>query len=74
LVDKRDCVMSRLAKRSIETRPTFVPMHRLPMYRSNKPFPNSDLVGDTGISLPTHASMTQEDAAEVAEALREALR
>jgi perosamine synthetase len=66
LVPKRDWLMDQLAKRGVETRPTFVPLNRLPMFRSHESFPNSDLVGDHGISLPTHADMTPDDAAVVA--------
>lgn len=66
LVPRRDWLMDQLAKRGVETRPTFVPLNRLPMYASNEAFPNSDLVGNCGISLPTHADMTPDDAAKVA--------
>jgi perosamine synthetase len=38
----------------IETRPTFVPLHQMPMYRGlDQHFPHACVIGDRGISLPT---------------------
>jgi perosamine synthetase len=71
-IDRED-VMRQLAGRGIETRPTFVPLHRLPPYASAESFPVSDLAGDQGLSLPTHADMTPEDAAFIANEVREVL-
>lgn len=57
----RDNLMVRLAERGIETRPTFVPLHRMPMYLGDDDsFPESCRIGDGGISLPTWPGLTTE--------------
>jgi perosamine synthetase len=56
----RDGMMARLADRGIETRPGFVPMHLLPMYR-REGFPVATRLADSIISLPTYPALTDED-------------
>lgn len=70
----RDEVMRRLTAKGIETRPTFVPLHRLPMYRESKSYPNAEYLGDYGLSLPTHAGLTDEQVAYIVRCVNEALR
>lgn len=66
----RDGLMSRLAERGIETRPGFVPLHRMPMYsRPDREFPDASRIGDQSISLPTFPDMKDEDAHEVCDAV-----
>jgi len=70
--EQRDRVMIELAARGIETRPVFYPLHQLPPYRSlgqDKDFPVSTRLAHGGISLPTHAEMSRQDAECVARAL-----
>lgn len=51
-----------LAKKGIETRSVFVPMHRLPMYaRPEGQFPSSSELADYGVSLPTYPELTNDD-------------
>lgn len=58
----RDELMVALATDGIETRPTFVPLHRMPMYLGHDDeFPVSSDIGDRGMSLPTHANLTLTD-------------
>lgn len=58
--ETRGRVRSRLAALDIETRPVFVPLHRQPMYRHEGGFPVSDRLWQTGIVLPTHGGMNEE--------------
>jgi perosamine synthetase len=64
-----------LLDRGIDTRPVFVPMHRLPMYSNGgkQTYPVADSIADRGISLPTHAEMTRDDAAFISDQLRSVL-
>jgi perosamine synthetase len=63
-----------LALRGVEVRPTFVPMHRLPMYaRPDGQFPMSCQIGDQGISLPTYPSLTDGDVDQIVAMLIEVL-
>jgi perosamine synthetase len=55
-------VMRRMLERGVETRPVFVPMHRLPMYQArDEDFPVACYVADHGISLPTHSQLVDRD-------------
>lgn len=73
MIADRDGVIRRMAKEGIETRPTFVPLHRLPMYRSTQSFPVAERVGDYGLCLPTHANLTEEHLVSVRRALDRSL-
>lgn len=66
----RDAMAARLAEVGIETRPAFVPLHRLPMYaRPDEEFRMASLVGDTGLSLPTYADLPLEAVAEICDVI-----
>jgi perosamine synthetase len=69
-------VMQHLDDAGIETRPAFIPMHRMPMYTSSGDYPVADDVALRGINLPTHGGLTPEDVervcATVVEAFEEA--
>ena len=74
----RDGVMAGLARRGVETRPVFYPMHVLPPYREaareDGDFPVADRIARRGLSLPTGAGLTRDDVAYVCDALRDCLR
>jgi len=62
----RDDVIARLdAEFDIETRPAFPSVASMPPYRTLDPLPVTTDVAARGISLPTHAEMTIEDAQRV---------
>ena len=66
---RRDHVMRRLAdEHGIETRPFFVPMHRLPMYAGSHPCPTADFLSTHGINLPTYTGLADRDIDEIADA------
>lgn len=61
-----------LLARGVETRPVFVPMHRLPMFeRPDGQFPEACRVSDAGISLPTYPGLTDDDVAFISAAVLE---
>jgi perosamine synthetase len=67
----RDEAMSRLGAAGIETRPVFYPMHQLPPYREQDGrYPVAEKIAASGISLPVHGCMTEEDVAYIASHLR----
>lgn len=51
-------VRQYLQKKSIETRPFFVPLHKLPMYQSNDHFPIAERISSEGLSLPTFVGLS----------------
>ncbi len=66
---RRDAAMGALRRAGIDSRPLFVPMSRLPMYR-RRPLPVSDRLAACGISLPTHTQMRRSDVQAIAGAFR----
>jgi perosamine synthetase len=67
----RDDLILRLEADGIESRPVFYPMHVMPPYRSTRGvFPVAERLGARGISLPTHAQLTENDIALVADRVR----
>jgi len=69
----RDAVMRELDAAGIETRPMFYPMHVLPPYRHDGPYPRADYCSARGINLPTHGRLTEQDLDRVAAALEAAV-
>jgi len=66
LVDNREGLMKYLEIADIETRPTFVPLHHMPMYHGHdSAFPEATRIGARGISLPTFAGMKPSQVSEV---------
>jgi len=60
-----------LEKYGIQTRPFYIPMHRLPVYRREQPFPEAEFLGEHGIVLPTYSSLSDADVDEISRALSE---
>lgn len=57
-------IEQELLEVGIETRPIFIPMHRLDMYRMHdRGFPVSTIVAERGISFPTYPELTSNDIA-----------
>lgn len=72
----RDAVMLRMEERGIESRPTFYPVHTMPMHSawptSGNRFPVSDELGRRGINLPSWPGLTDDQVREVCSVLVEA--
>jgi perosamine synthetase len=64
---EREMFVSRLKAEGIETRPVFIPLPDLPMYRTERTFPNASDIAKRGLSLPTWVGMTKDDVAYVVE-------
>lgn len=65
---------SHLASHGIETRPVFVPLHRLPMWRNqgtDYDFPVASRMADRGLSLPTYAELSPQLVDEVCDLVTE---
>jgi perosamine synthetase len=56
-----------LGSHGIETRPFFVPMHRLPMYDYGQHLSHSEFLGDRGLSLPTYSGLPDDAVDEISE-------
>lgn len=70
----RDAVIRALEVRGIETRPFFVPLHRLPPYASAESRPIAEEIARKGINLPSGPTMTDSEIARVYTALIDLVR
>lgn len=58
----RDQVMVEMESNNIEMRPIFYPMHIMPpYYDDSQSYPVAEEIASRGISLPSHAMLTEED-------------
>lgn len=72
----RDEIIDKLARAGIETRPAFPPLHVMPPYRDfavTDRLPVAEALGSTGVSLPSSATLTENQAELVADRLRSVL-
>lgn len=74
----RDDVMARLARRGIETRAYFEPIHRQPYIQAAfgdriGPLPITEMLGRTMMALPFGSAIRKDEVDRVCEALREEL-
>lgn len=62
----RAYMMYQLATKGIETRPTFVPLHRMPMFAGeDADYPNACQFGDRGLCLPTYPDLKLSEVEEI---------
>lgn len=72
---RRDYVMQLLAEQyGIETRPFFVPMHHLPMYKTHSSFPVTEFLSAHGLNFPTYTGLTDQEIDEICVAVTEIVR
>ena len=69
----RDSLISQLKESGIETRPFFVPLHKLPMYRANESFPVSENLSDRGLNLPSSAKLTENEIEYICREIKKSL-
>jgi perosamine synthetase len=73
--ERRAEIMNRLAsEHGIETRPFFVPMHRLPMYSSAHPLPRAEFLSAHGMNFPTYTGLGDNEIDEICDAIEHVLR
>jgi perosamine synthetase len=72
----RDELITELAKRGIETRPFFIPMHKQPVFKEmgliSGDFPVADELCGKGICLPSSSSLQENQINYVCDAIKEA--
>jgi perosamine synthetase len=70
----RDELMAILATEGVETRPFFIPIHRLPPYvdspGSRRDLPHTDRIGGMGMNLPTSNFLPDVEIAWIADVIR----
>lgn len=72
---ERDQVMQEMEARNVEMRPVFYPMHIMPPYLGSPGhFPVAERLGARGISLPSHALLTEQDVKYVCDNLLDIIK
>jgi perosamine synthetase len=66
----REAVIAGLRARGVDSRPFFVPLHELPPYHLDTPFPVATSLGARGINLPSGTGLILEEINTVCGALR----
>jgi perosamine synthetase len=66
----REAVRAGLRERGVDSRPFFVPLHELPPYRQDAPFPVTTALAAKGINLPSGTGLRPEEITQVCDALR----
>lgn len=68
----RDKLRSHLSEKGIETRPTFNPVHTMPMYcQRYQKHPVAESVGWRGINLPSYPDLSENDVDNICSLIRE---
>lgn len=71
----RDELMAALAEQGIDTRPFFIPLHKLPPFRESAQLrktelPVTDRISAAGINLPTYGGMSDADVTKIADVIK----
>ncbi len=68
----RDELREALAEKGIETRPTFYPVHTMPMYSAKfHKFPIAEDIGWRGINLPSYPGLEEKDVEYICNVIKE---
>lgn len=59
--NERAKLRTHLKENGIETRPTFHPVHTMPMYRKEEKFKIAEDLGSRGINLPSYPDLSESD-------------
>lgn len=75
----RDDLAAALKEAAIDTRPMFIPIHRLPPYRKaaskrRATLPVTDRLGALGLMLPTFTQLADEDVLRICDSIRKTSR
>ncbi|MCM1175371.1 MAG: DegT/DnrJ/EryC1/StrS aminotransferase family protein [Blautia sp.] len=71
-LDDRDRLREFLGEKGIETRPTFYPIHMMPMYdQQYQRMPVAEKLGWSGINLPSYPALKEEEIAFICNSIKE---
>ena len=70
--NERDSLREYLGMRGIETRPTFFPVHTMPMYASQKvSLPVAEDIALRGMNVPSYPDLSDSDVAKICGVIRD---
>lgn len=71
-IEEREPLRTYMAERGIETRPTFYPIHTMPMYSERfQRHPVAEFIGWRGINLPSYPGLSDEQVKYICNTIRE---
>ena len=70
----RDELGTKLKKSGIDTRPFFVPLHKLPPYRDFKNYPVAEKLSKKGLNLPSSPALTKAEIKYISEKIKKCQR
>lgn len=72
---KRDAIRSKLYDCGVETRPTFFPVHTMPMYSQNYSYlPSTESIALRGLNLPSSPKLTIEQVEHISSIILQAVK
>ncbi len=66
----RDHLLEKLAQSGIDNRPFFYPLHTMPPYKENTPYPIAEELSAKGLNLPSSVKLSENDLRKIASVLR----
>lgn len=66
---KRDELITKLKNEGIETRPFFIPLHKMPYLDEGLKLPIAEELGEKGINLPSSTKLTKEQIEKISETI-----
>lgn len=69
----RDQLIAALQQEHIDSRPMFYPIHTMPPYYQDKPYPVAQLLSRNGLSLPSFAGISQGEVERICRTVKKAL-
>ena len=69
----RESLIKLLAENGVESRPAFYPLHEMPPYKNDLPFPISNYISYHGISLPVSNKFDKDDIRFISEVFNDSL-
>jgi perosamine synthetase len=69
--NERTKLRNHLKENGIETRPTFHPVHTMPMYKTEEIFKIAEDLGSRGINLPSYPDLSESDLEFITDKIKE---
>jgi perosamine synthetase len=69
--NERTKLRNHLKENGIETRPTFHPVHTMPMYKTEEIFKIAEDLGSRGINLPSYPDLSESDLKFITDKIKE---
>ena len=68
--NERVALREYLKENGVETRPTFYPIHTMPMYNVGEKYDTAEELGSKGINMPSYPELTHENVLEITGLIR----